>query len=239
VRGFIGLILAFAIGFACRAFGIPSPAPPVIMGALLVFAMTVGYILVDRIMRRPALHAINCGGPSGLRAIDITGAPALDPSSTPKLPLEARLARLFYPFATTSVVRFIALLGLCAAYLQGGIVKLTDFDGAVVEAGRFGLPAASAVAIAIVITELAGSALILTGFYRWVGAIWLAGFTLIATFVANRFWQIPQPDRFMVENSFFEHLGLVGGFLLVAWHDLRQRFSSRAGANDGDTRKRG
>jgi hypothetical protein len=25
----------------------------------------------------------------------------------------------------------------------------------------------------------------------------------------------------MVENSFFEHLGLIGGFLLVAWLDLR------------------
>jgi hypothetical protein len=24
----------------------------------------------------------------------------------------------------------------------------------------------------------------------------------------------------MVENAFFEHLGLVGGFILIAWHDL-------------------
>ena len=29
--------------------------------------------------------------------------------------------------------------------------------------------------------------------------------------------------RFMVENAFFEHLGLAGGLLLVAWHDLRSR----------------
>jgi hypothetical protein len=27
----------------------------------------------------------------------------------------------------------------------------------------------------------------------------------------------------MIENAFFEHLGLVGGFVLVAWLDLRQR----------------
>jgi hypothetical protein len=32
----------------------------------------------------------------------------------------------------------------------------------------------------------------------------------------------PMPDRFMVENAFFEHLGLIGGFLLVAWHDLKR-----------------
>jgi hypothetical protein len=26
----------------------------------------------------------------------------------------------------------------------------------------------------------------------------------------------------MSENAFFEHLGLVGGFILVAWHDLKR-----------------
>jgi len=62
----LGLTLAFAIGFACRAFGIPFPAPPVFVGALLVVAMTIGYLLVDRAMARPARHAIDCGGPTGL-----------------------------------------------------------------------------------------------------------------------------------------------------------------------------
>ena len=66
MKPIIGLILAFAIGLACRAFGIPSPAPPLILGALLVMAMTVGYIAVDRWMARPAQNAINCSGPSGL-----------------------------------------------------------------------------------------------------------------------------------------------------------------------------
>jgi XapX domain-containing protein len=66
MKSLLGLALAFAIGFACRAFGIPSPAPPILVGALLVVAMTIGYLLVDRAMARPAQHAINCGGPSGL-----------------------------------------------------------------------------------------------------------------------------------------------------------------------------
>jgi uncharacterized membrane protein YphA (DoxX/SURF4 family) len=138
--------------------------------------------------------------------------------------LESRLTRIAYPVVANPAVRFIAFLGLCAAYLQGGLAKLLDFGGAVAEAQHFGLPAASVVAAATIITELVGSVLILSGFYRWVGALWLAAFTLIATFVANRFWEIPLPERFMVENAFFEHLGLVGGFLLVAWYDLRERF---------------
>jgi uncharacterized membrane protein YphA (DoxX/SURF4 family) len=125
--------------------------------------------------------------------------------------------------STHPLLHFIALLGLCAAYLQGGIQKLVDFGGAVAEVQHFGLSPAMPLAVATIITELAGSALILGGFYRWFGALWLAGFTLVATFLANRFWELPRPDRFMFENAFFEHLGLIGGFLLVAWHDLITR----------------
>jgi hypothetical protein len=33
----------------------------------------------------------------------------------------------------------------------------------------------------------------------------------------------------MVENAFFEHLGLIGGFLLVAWYDLRERYLDKMG----------
>lgn len=224
-KSLIGLALAFGIGFACRVFGIPSPAPPIIVGALLVVAMTIGYLLVDRAMTRPAQHAIDCGGPSGL-APSATNAVASKPESSSKpTRLPDRIGQAIGPLVAMPAVRFIALLGLCAAYLQGGLDKLLDFGAAVAEAQHFGLPFAPAIAGAIIVTELAGSALILSDVYRWFGALWLAGFTLMATFVANRFWEIPQPERFMVENAFFEHLGLVGAFLLVAWHDLRQRYA--------------
>jgi XapX domain-containing protein len=225
MKSLLGLALAFAIGLACRAFDIPSPAPPIIVGALLVVAMTIGYQLVDRALTRPARHAIDCGGPSGLAPSATTGS-TVTPAPTKWTTYIDRFVRVIHLLAALPAIRFVASLGLCAAYLQGGLTKLLDFGGAVAEVQHFGLPFAPVIAGATIVTELAGSALILSGVYRWVGAIGLAGFTLIATFVANRFWEIPQPDRFMVENAFFEHLGLVGGFLLVAWYDLRQRHSN-------------
>jgi uncharacterized membrane protein YphA (DoxX/SURF4 family) len=121
-----------------------------------------------------------------------------------------------------SVVRFGALLALCSAYLEGGFNKLTDFDAALAEVRHFGLEPAMPMAVATIITELCGSVLILTGILRWLGALWLGGFTLIATFLANRFWELAPPGRVMVENQFFEHLGLIGGFVLVAWLDLNK-----------------
>ena len=122
------------------------------------------------------------------------------------------------------VLRWIALLLLCAAYLQGGFNKAMDYGSAVAEMNHFGVSPAAPMAAAVIVLELGASVLILTGFYRWLGAVALAAFTLFATFVALRFWQMPVgQERFMAANSFFEHLGLVGGFLLVAWHDLQGR----------------
>ena len=70
--------------------------------------------------------------------------------------------------------------------------------------------------------------MILTGFYRWLAALALGGFTLTATLIALRFWELPSgQDRFMAANAFFEHLGLVGGFLLVAWQDLKGSSASK------------
>lgn len=41
----IGSLLGLAIGAICRACDIPSPAPPTPIGALLVVAMTSGYVV--------------------------------------------------------------------------------------------------------------------------------------------------------------------------------------------------
>lgn len=118
-------------------------------------------------------------------------------------------------------LHWVALLLLCAAYLQGGLVKLFDFPSAIAEMQHFGLSPAGPLAAGTIALELGASAMILSGRGRWLGALALAAFTLAATFLANSFWNAPPEARFGMANSFFEHLGLVGGFLLVAWHDLR------------------
>lgn len=125
-------------------------------------------------------------------------------------------------------VRWIALLGICSAYLQGGLTKLFNFSGAIAEMQHFGLAPAAPLATATIVVELGAAAMILTGWLRWLGALILAGFTLGATFVANRFWEIPPPDQIMVMNAFFEHLGLIGAFVLIAWHDLRASVATTA-----------
>lgn len=122
---------------------------------------------------------------------------------------------------TSPSVRFVALLALCAAYIQGPLTKLFDFEGAIAEMEHFGLHPAAFFAVVVIAFELATSAMILSGFLRWLGALALAIFTLLATLVALRFWELPPGmERMMATNAFFEHLGLVGAFVIVAIADL-------------------
>ena len=120
------------------------------------------------------------------------------------------------------IVHWLSLLAICAAYLQGGLDKAVDLPSAVGEMEHFHLAPAMPLALAVIALELGASALILTGRLRWLGALALAIFTLAATFTANRFWSLSGQDRFMSENAFFEHLGLVGAFVLIAWDDLKR-----------------
>lgn len=137
--------------------------------------------------------------------------------------MEQRAARVCAPFVINHPVRWIALLGLCAAYIQGSVMKLFDFNGAIAEMEHFGLTPAAPIAAAVIFFELVCSAMVLSGFWRWIGALALAGFTLMATFIALRFWEMPPGmPRMMATNSFFEHLGLAGAFVLVAWYDLHR-----------------
>jgi len=67
----IGLALSFVIGAGCRYFDIPPASPPVIPGALIVLAMTLGYTSMDRLVVNGNPKAVAttkhlCGGPTGL-----------------------------------------------------------------------------------------------------------------------------------------------------------------------------
>jgi XapX domain-containing protein len=46
----IGLTVGLLIGAGCRYFDIPSPAPPRLIGAFLLVAMTLGFVIAGQIL---------------------------------------------------------------------------------------------------------------------------------------------------------------------------------------------
>lgn len=47
----MAMALGLGIGSACRWFDLPLPAPPRLVGALLVVAMTLGFMGMDMALR--------------------------------------------------------------------------------------------------------------------------------------------------------------------------------------------
>jgi XapX domain-containing protein len=68
----IGVVVSLVVGAGCRYFDIPVPSPPVIPGALLVLAMTIGYSSTNALLNRRGSMATTahlCGGPTGSSAV--------------------------------------------------------------------------------------------------------------------------------------------------------------------------
>ena len=134
--------------------------------------------------------------------------------------LSQRFAQAARMFLSPRPVRAFALLALTSAYLQGGLTKALDFPSAIAEMTHFGLAPAAPLAAAVVALEIIAPLMVLSGVLRWAGALALAVFTVTASLLANRFWGMAGAERFAAANAFFEHMGLAGAFVLVAWYDL-------------------
>lgn len=50
----VSLVIGVGIGVGCRMFDIPVPSPPSLVGVLLIFSITAGYMVADRMLGQKA-----------------------------------------------------------------------------------------------------------------------------------------------------------------------------------------
>jgi len=103
----------------------------------------------------------------------------------------------------------------------GGLMKLLDWRGGVVEMEKTGLRPAWVFNLAVVIVELGGSALVIADRATWLGAGALGCFTFLSTFIAHRFWRATGPARTAELNNFHEHATICAAFILIVVVGLR------------------
>jgi uncharacterized membrane protein YphA (DoxX/SURF4 family) len=132
----------------------------------------------------------------------------------------------------------ITRLALTSLFLVGVAVEIGDFPGAVATQAHFGLYPAWLWASATFAVQLAGSLVILSGRYVWLGAGMLAGLTGATEIIAHRFWELSGAAEFAARNEFFGHLGLIAGLVLVtamarARHQAAGGAQARASKADG------
>ena len=110
----------------------------------------------------------------------------------------------------------IARLCLSSLFLVAAAIEILDFPAAAAAQEHVGLHPGWAWAIVTITVQVVGSTIIISGRHVWLGAGMLGVFTGATEFVAHRFWELSGAAEFQARNEFFEHLGLIAGFIMVA-----------------------
>jgi putative oxidoreductase len=66
--------------------------------------------------------------------------------------------------------------------------------------------------------EFVGCALVLFNWYPAVGVVLLLVFTIVASALLLRFWEVEGPMRTGMQNGMLANIGIVGGLLLLLQH---------------------
>lgn len=66
--------------------------------------------------------------------------------------------------------------------------------------------------------EFVGCALVLFNWYPAVGVVLLLVFTIVASGLLLRFWEVEGPMRTGMQNGMLANIGIVGGLLLLLQH---------------------
>jgi transmembrane protein len=115
-----------------------------------------------------------------------------------------------------SHVALVARIVLTFPFWASGLSKLIDFSGGAAEMAHFGLQPAALFNVAVLVTQLAGSALIIANRHVWLGAGALAVFTLLTIPIAHDFWNQTGPAAVTHLHFASEHLSVIAGLILVA-----------------------
>ena len=120
----------------------------------------------------------------------------------------------------------LARIVLTFAFWGSGLAKLINFQEGVAEMAMFSLPNPTLMNILTIITQLAGSLLIIINRWTWLGAGALAVFTALTIPLVHRFWSLPQPKATEAFHTATEHITVIGALILVA---ILSRYTGGAG----------
>ena len=146
-----------------------------------------------------------------------------DPTPAPGPELRSDTPGFVARLLDNPVTLLVARVCITLPFLAGGLAKIIDWQGGVAEMQQTGLEPAWAFNLAVVLVELGGSALIILDRKTWLGAGALGVFTLFATLMAHRFWELTGPARNMEMNTFLEHATICAAFIFVVVVGLRSR----------------
>jgi putative oxidoreductase len=111
----------------------------------------------------------------------------------------------------SSIAMLIGRILMSAIFIQAGLSKLLNVSGTIGYFESLGLPLASVMIWLVIVVELVGGLLILTGLYTRIAASVLALFCIAAAFTGHSNWA----DA-MDFQAFMKDVAISGGLLYIA-----------------------
>jgi transmembrane protein len=116
----------------------------------------------------------------------------------------------------------VARVLLTLPFWSNGLMKLFDFSGGIAEMEHFGFLPGAAFNLATIILHLTASILIITGRWVWLGAGALGIFNALTILLVHRFWTMEGHQAIITLYTVEEHIGMIGGLILVSILAARQ-----------------
>ena len=111
----------------------------------------------------------------------------------------------------SSIAMLVGRILMSAIFIQAGLSKLMDVSGTIGYFGSIGLPLASVIIWPVIVIEVVGGLLVLTGFYTRIAASVLALFTIAAAFTGHSNWA-----DILDFQAFMKDIAITGGLLYIA-----------------------
>ena len=119
-------------------------------------------------------------------------------------------------------------LTLTTMFWTSAIEKTLNWQGSIGEMAHFGLVPPAVFAMATIVTLIGGPVLFLSRKFLWLGAGWMAIFTLLTIPIAHNFWAMTGKEQIGEWRTAMEHISVVGGLALAAACSALDQTQSRA-----------
>ena len=110
----------------------------------------------------------------------------------------------------------MARVMLSIVFIWSGVDKAIHWSGGLDEIVSAGLPYPMLLLVATVLVQIGGGLSVALGIFARLGALALAGFTVIATVLFHNFWAVADPVAHQQQlTTFLEHIAILGGFTVL------------------------
>ena len=121
-----------------------------------------------------------------------------------------------YGASYNATLLLISRIAIAAVFIVFGIRKLMAVAGTAGYFAKLGLPMPEIVVWLVILIEVLGGILLIVGWQTRMAAWILAGFVVLATAAAHRYWEFDAPQYVAQLTNFMKNLAIVGGLLMVA-----------------------